>query len=83
MYRELPSGLGFADIVFVPRRTSDKPAIVVELKYDKSASGALEQIKNKQYVKSLEKYTGDILLVGVNYNKKSKKHECCIERLKL
>jgi hypothetical protein len=83
MYRELPSGLGFADIVFVPRRTSDKPAIVVELKYDKSASGAIEQIKNKQYVKALEKYTGDILLVGVNYNKKSKKHECCIERLKL
>jgi hypothetical protein len=83
MYRELPSGLGFADIVFVPRRTSDKPAIVVELKYDKSASGAIEQIKNKQYVKALEKYTGDILLVGVNYSKKSKKHECCIERLKL
>jgi hypothetical protein len=62
---------------------NDKPAIVVELKYDKSASGAIEQIKNKQYVKALEKYTGDILLVGVNYSKKSKKHECCIERLKL
>ena len=47
MYRELPAGKGFADIVFIPRRYSDKPAIIVELKWDKTAEGAIKQIKEK------------------------------------
>lgn len=80
IYRELAGGKGFADLVFVPRKKfSDKPAIVVELKWDKSASGAISQIKNKEYCRSLEEYRGNILLVGVNYNKKTKVHECVIE----
>lgn len=78
--RELPSGKGFADIVFIPRKYSDKPAMVVELKYDKSVEGAINQIKDKRYVDSLEEYQGDILLVGINYDKNSKNHRCLIER---
>lgn len=80
IYRELAGGKGFADLVFIPRRKfPDKPAIVVELKWDKTAEGAISQIKQKEYCKSLEGYKGNILLVGVNYNKKTKEHECAIE----
>lgn len=80
--RELPAGKGFADIVFIPRMDVDKPAMIVELKYDKSAEGAISQIKDKKYVDSLKNYYGKILLVGINYNKTSKKHECIIEEWK-
>jgi hypothetical protein len=77
--RELPSGMGFADIVFIPRKASDKPAMLVELKYNKDAQSAIRQIKEKKYVKSLEEYQGNLLLVGINYDKATKKHECVIE----
>ena len=78
--REMPSGNGFADLVFLPRKNHmDKPAIVVELKWNKSAEGAIYQIKQKSYVAALEAYEGNVLLVGVNYNKKNRKHECRIE----
>ena len=80
LIRELPTGKGFADVVFVPYRFSSRPALIVELKWDQSAEGAIAQIKEKQYVKALEDYTGEILLVGVNYDKESKKHQCMIER---
>lgn len=83
--RELPSGKGFADVVFLPRKHSDKPAIVVELKCNSNAEGAIAQIHNRQYVNVLAEYTGDILLVGINYNKDAsnenyKHHTCIIER---
>lgn len=77
--RELPTGKGFADIVFVPKRNSDKPALIVELKWDKSTDGAIKQIKEKHYASALKEYTGDMLLVGINYDKKNKKHQCEIE----
>ena len=79
LIRELLTGKGFADVVFVPYRFSSRPAMIVELKWDQSAEGAIVQIKEKQYVKALEDYSGDILLVGVNYDKESKKHQCVIE----
>jgi aminoglycoside N3'-acetyltransferase len=80
--RELPTGKGFADIVFLPRKNHlDKPALVVELKWDNSAEGAIAQIKEKKYVKALEEYHGNVLLVGVNYDVKTKKHECEMEML--
>lgn len=80
VYRELPTGKGFADMVYLPRRKfPDKPALVVELKWNHSAQGAIDQIKRKQYVKSLENYEGSILLVGINYDKATKVHECVIE----
>ena len=78
--RELPAGHGFADIVYLPRKNhQDKPAIIVELKWDKSADAAIEQIKKRNYVKALEGYRGNLLLVGVNYDKENKKHHCIIE----
>jgi hypothetical protein len=80
--RELPTGKGFADLVFLPRKNHlDKPAIVVELKWDKSAKGAIAQIKEKNYCKALEDYQGNLLLVGVNYDVKTKKHECEMEMM--
>ena len=78
--REFPTGKGFADIVFLPRRHSGKPAMIVELKYDKTANGAIEQIYNQKYPSALKEYAGNMLLVGINYDKKSKKHECIIEK---
>ena len=78
--REMPAGEGFADLVFLPlERHKEKPAMIVELKWDQSAEGAIAQIKEKQYGKALEGYCGELLLVGINYGRKSKKHECRIE----
>ena len=80
VYREFPGGKGFADMVYIPKKKfSDKPALVVELKWDKDARGAIEQIKNKEYCKSFDEYRGNILLVGINYSLKTKEHECIIE----
>lgn len=79
LIREMPAGKGYADIIFLPRRYSDKPAMVVELKYDQTARGAIAQIKAKKYMEVLERYKGDLLLVGINYDKASKEHSCVIE----
>ena len=78
LVREMPAGRGYADIVFLPRKYSDKPTMVVELKYDQSADGAIRQIEEKNYAKALEEYKGNVLLVGINYNKDTKKHSCVI-----
>ena len=78
--REFPSGKGFADIVMIPRPDSgNKPPMIIELKYDKAADTAIKQIKEKRYSGNLRGYN-DVLLVGVNYDKESKKHECTIEK---
>jgi len=84
LIREMPSGVGYADVVFVPRLSAaDKPAIVVELKCNKDSETAIDQIRNRQYGEHLKDYTGKILLVGINYDKddKNKKHTCVIEEL--
>ena len=80
--RELPTGRGFADIVFLPLPYTGKPALIIELKYDKSAPAAIQQIKDRYYTQALEGYVGEILLVGVNYDKnnKNKPHTCIIEK---
>lgn len=80
--RELPAGRGFADFVFIPKTEylQEYPALVVELKWNKSARTAIQQIKDKKYPASIESYTGDILLTGISYDKKTKKHQCIIEK---
>ena len=80
--RELPTGLGFADFVFIPKPEYKNryPALVVELKWNKSAVTALQQIKDRKYPESILNYTGNMLLVGISYNKESKLHECVIEK---
>ena len=85
-FEELPSGEGYADLVFLPKRTCRLPALIVELKYDRSAEGAIAQIKKKQYASALSDYGGDILLVGINYRRHAdangRHHTCIIERCK-
>lgn len=80
--REMPTGRGFADFVFIPKPeyVQDYPAMVVELKWNKDAQTALMQIKEKQYPESVLQYAGDVLLVGINYDKKTKIHQCEIEK---
>ena len=75
-------GRGFADFVFIPKPEyqNDYPALLVELKWNQNAQTALTQIKTKKYPSSILNYTGDILLVGINYDKKSKEHQCLIEK---
>lgn len=77
--KEMTTGLGFADVVFIPC-VSNMPAMVIELKHNKTAESGLEQIKNKQYFDSLEHYRGNILLIGINYDEETKKHDCRIEK---
>lgn len=76
---ELPSGKGFADVVYLPKRNMDHPALVIEPKWNKSAEGAIAQIREQQYTSWIENYTGDILLVGISYDEK-KGHRCVIEK---
>ena len=84
IYRELPSGKGFADLVYLPRiQYPEKPAMIIELKWDKTATGAIRQIKDKNYIKGLKNYSGTVLLVGINYNKSDKHHECLIETIQI
>jgi len=78
--REFPCGKGFADIVYLPLSNyPNRPVIVVELKWEQSAETAIAQIKKKQYPESLREYSGEILLVGIDYDKKTKEHFCVIE----
>jgi len=79
--RELPSGKGFADLALIPRPfAKDKPAILAELKWDQSADTAITQIHEKKYAGALKDCQGDILLVGISYDKTTKAHSCVIER---
>ena len=80
--RELPTGKGFADFVYIPKieYTGEYPALVVELKWNKSTVSAIQQIKEREYPKALLQYIGNIILVAINYDKKTKKHQCIMER---
>ena len=79
--RELPSGKGYADLIFLPRKKSDKPALVIELKWDEKAETAIYQIKEKKYTEHVKDFSGKILLVGISYDKQSKEHKCLIEEV--
>ena len=83
VHRELASGKGFADLVLIPRKNVDSPAIVLELKYNIDADSAIDQIHRRQYPAKVAQYTGDLLLVGINYDRDKKTHECKIERWKM
>ena len=80
IHRELATGKGFADLVLIPRKNVESPAIVIELKYDKAVDTAIAQIKRKQYPDKVAQYTENLLLVGITYDRDSKQHECCIEK---
>lgn len=76
---ELPSGHGYADVIFFPKKSSTMPLLLIELKWNKTEKGAIGQIRNRDYPQVLRDYGGDILLVGINYDAKNKKHTCTIE----
>ncbi len=78
--QELASGKGYADLVFIPRRNTNKPVLVIELKWDKSAHSAITQIKERDYPELLKELSDEMLLVGINYDKESKTHSCVIEK---
>ncbi|MBR1466575.1 MAG: AAA family ATPase [Bacteroidaceae bacterium] len=80
IHRELPTGYGFADMVFIPRKNVDKPALIIEFKQGHSAEEAIRQIKERKYIEQVSQHTSDILLVGLNYDKESKQHTCIIEK---
>ena len=80
IHREYATGKGYADLVMIPRRNVAKPALVIELKFNHSADTAIDQIKRKDYPSKIADYTGDILLVGINYDKETKQHSCKIEK---
>jgi hypothetical protein len=80
IHRELATGKGFADLVLIPRKNVDSPAIIIELKYDKAVDTAIEQIKRRRYPAKVAQYVDNLLLVGVTYERESKQHRCRIER---
>ena len=81
--RELPTGKGYADLVYLPKPGVNKPALLIELKFDKSAQTAITQIKEKNYLQFFKDYKGEVLLVGINYSKDTKTHQCIIEMTNL
>lgn len=80
MHRELASGKGFADIVLIPRKHVDSPAIILELKVNKDADAAINQIRRKQYPDKVLQYADRLLLVGINYDRDTRQHTCRIEK---
>ena len=83
IHREYATGKGYADLVLIPRRNVSKPALVIELKFGHSADTALDQIRRKDYPAKIAEYTGEILLVGINYDKETKQHSCKIDKMRL
>ena len=82
-FRELDTGKGFADIVYIPRPGCDYPALLLELKYNDNVDSAIKQIKEKRYTGRLTHYLDNLLMVGINYDKQTKKHSCIIETNKV
>ena len=80
IHREFASGKGFADLVLIPRKNVESPAIIIELKYNKDADTAISQIKRKEYPAKVAQYVDNLLLVGINYDPATKQHDCHIER---
>ena len=84
LFEELPAGNGYADIVYLPKKDSQLPALVIELKWNKTAEGAIAQIKDRRYPDAIRSYGGDILHVGINYDKNApagkRRHTCVIEK---
>lgn len=78
--QELPSGTGYADLVYLPKKGSSRPAMLIELKWNQDIDTAIRQIKNRNYPQVLESWGGEILLVCISYDLKTKHHTCKIEK---
>lgn len=80
LFKELPTGKGYADLVLVPY-LPNIPALVIELKRNKSTESAIKQLRERGYNQALARHYGNLLFVGVNYDEKTKVHTCKIERV--
>ena len=78
-FEELPAGEGYADVVYIPLPDCTWPPLVIELKWNKDAKGAIDQILAKKYPVCFKNYKGRLLLVGINYDKEMKRHSCKIK----
>jgi hypothetical protein len=81
MHREFPTGKGFADIVLIPRKNVNTPAMVIELKYNQDADSGIDQILRRNYPAKVAEYANHLLLVAINYDKKTKTHTCEILKI--
>ena len=82
LHRELATGKGFADLVFIPRIGRTLPALIIELKKGHSAEEAVQQIKDNNYLHKVLEHSSDVIFVGINYDEK-KGHTCIIEKCKI
>ena len=82
LHRELATGKGFADLVFIPRIGRMLPALIIELKKGHSAEEAIQQIKENNYLHKVSEHSSDVIFVGINYDEK-KGHTCIIEKCKI
>ncbi|MCI9383255.1 MAG: AAA family ATPase [Lachnospiraceae bacterium] len=84
-FEELPAGDGYADLVYLPKKNSMMPALVIELKWNQSANGTIAQIREKKYPEALKGFGGEVLLVGIGYDRDigtgKRKHTCKIEKI--
>ena len=83
---ELDTGKGYADLAYIPK-DSKYPAMLIEFKYEKDADTAISQIHRQKYPERLELYKGNLILVGINYDRtlsndsvEFKHHSCEIEK---
>ncbi|MBQ7444015.1 MAG: PD-(D/E)XK nuclease domain-containing protein, partial [Bacteroidaceae bacterium] len=78
VHRELATGKGFADLVLIPRKNVDSPAIILELKVRSDADTAIDQVRRRQYPAKVQEYADHLLLVGISYDRETKQHTCRI-----
>jgi hypothetical protein len=78
---EMPSGHGYADVAYLPRRGSGKPALLVELKWDRPVGAAVDQVLARDYPQALRDLGVPVLVVAVTYDAKTKEHSCRIVEL--
>ena len=82
LFPEVDTGRGYADLIYIPKRPIH-PALLVELKYNQNADTALEQIQRQKYPSRLEQYKGNLILVGISYDRSADpaapnfKHHSC------
>ena len=76
---ELPTGRCVADIVYLPNPGERLLALLIELKWNKGDDAAIGRIKEKHYPAVLQHYNGSLILIGINYDEKTKVHSCKIE----
>ena len=79
---ELPSGTGYVDMAYIPKKYDPSPPLIIELKAGGTPEEAITQIRSRNYSESIEGIGEAPLLVAITYDKedKTKPHYCRIER---